>query len=302
MGSSRLYKRLACRRGCVSCGSSSQSSMRADKLLPVVCFLLLFAVTIISGSVETANLRVQTMGLGWVRVPAGTFLMGCVEDDPVCLDNERPRHEVTLLAPFDLMAAEVTVGQYNHFVIETGHRLPSEPGYRQTDEHPVVLLSWDDATAFCTWVGARLPTEAEWEHAARGGRAGLVYAWGSEASRDRANYGADQCCAGATEGADTWLNTAPVRSFPPNDFGLYDMAGNVWEWVWGWFDDNYYGSSPAVDPPGAAMGYARIARGGSWLNFPAVLRTSVRLPFAPTGQTSNIGARCARDVRVSVAS
>ena len=241
----------------------------------------------------------QAVDLGWVRVPAGTFLMGCVEADTACLDNEHPRHEVTFLRPFELMAAEVTVGQYARFVTDTGYPFRSEPDYRQTDRHPVVLLSWDDAVAFCAWVGVRLPTEAEWEHAARGGRTGQVYGWGNEVSRDRANYGADQCCAGATGGADRWLNTAPVRSFPPNDFGLYDMAGNVWEWVGGWLDD--YGASPSIDPPGAAAGYARIARGGSWLNFPAALRTSVRLPFAQSGQTSNIGVRCARDVRVAVA-
>ena len=258
--------------------------------------------TAASGRSPSSAVAVQApTDLGWVRVPAGTFIMGCVEADTSCLDNEHPRHEVTFLQPFELMAAEVTVGQYARFVTDTGYPFLSEPDYRQTDRHPVVLLSWDDAVAFCAWAGVRLPTEAEWEHAARGGRMGQVYGWGNEVSRDWANYGADQCCAGATGGADGWLNTAPVRSFPPNDFGLYDMAGNVWEWVGGWLDDDYYGASPSIDPPGAATGYARIARGGSWLNFPAALRTSVRLPFAQTGQTSNIGVRCARDVQVAVA-
>ena len=244
---------------------------------------------------------VQAADLGWVRVPPGTQLMGCVEADTTCLDNEHPRHEVKFLQLFELMAAEVTVGQYARFPLVAGYRSPPEPDYRQTAQHPVVLLSWDDAVAFCAWAGARLPTEAEWEYAARGGRTGLVYGWGNEVSRDRANYGADQCCVGATGGADRWLNTAPVRSFPPNGFGLCDMAGNVWEWVGGWLDNDYYGSSPSIAPPGADAGFARIARGGSWLNFPAALRTSVRLPFAQTGQTSNIGVRCARDVQVAVA-
>jgi formylglycine-generating enzyme required for sulfatase activity len=239
--------------------------------------------------------------LGWVRVPAGTFFMGCVEADTSCLDNEQPRHEITFVVPFELMATEVTTGQYARFVIDTRHRRPPEPDYLQTGRDPVVLVSWDDAAAFCAWAGARLPTEAEWEYAARGGRTGLVYGGGDDVSRDGANYGADQCCDGATGGADAWLNTAPVRSFPANDFGLYDMIGNVWEWVDGWLDDDYYGSSPSINPPGAATGYARIARGGSWLNFPAALRTSVRLPFAQTGQTSNIGMRCARDLPAAAA-
>ena len=252
-------------------------------------------------SVAAPTFALQAADLGWVRVPPGSLPMGCVEVDTACLDNEHPRHDITFLEPFELMGAEVTVGQHARFLLDTGYPSPPEPDYRQTARHPVVLLSWDDATSFCAWAGARLPTEAEWEFAARGGRAGLVYGWGNEVSRDRANYGADQCCAGATGGADGWLNTAPVRSFPPNDYGLYDMAGNVWEWVGGWLDDDYYGSSPSIDPPGATNGYARIARGGSWLNFPAALRTSVRLPFAQTGQTSNIGVRCARDVQAAVA-
>ena len=239
--------------------------------------------------------------IDWVRMPQGTFSMGCVEADTACLETEHPAHEVTFLAPFELMAAEVTVGEYARFVSGTGYPAPSEPDFVQTAQHAVVFVNWNDSAAFCTWIGSRLPTEAEWEYAARAGRSGFVFGWGNEISRERANYGADQCCAGAADGADAWLATAPVRSFPPNDFGLYDMAGNVWEWVDGWFDDDYYAESPTIDPPGASTGYARIARGGSWLNFPAALRTSVRLPFSQTGQTSNVGMRCARDVRVAVA-
>ena len=259
------------------------------------------ALFLLPVSAPPAEAGGQAPDLGWVRIPAGSFEMGCVESDPDCLDMERPRHPVRFPVPFEMMATEATVEHYFRFVRDTGHRAPAAPGFAQTGDHPVVLVSWDDAAAFCTWAGARLPTEAQWEYAARAGRPGLIYGWDDEISRDRANYGADRCCEGAIGGADAWMNTAPVASFPPNDFGLFDMAGNVWEWVDGWLDDDYYATSPLVDPPGAAEGYARIARGGSWLNFPAALRTSVRLPFAQTGQTSNVGFRCARSAGAAAA-
>jgi formylglycine-generating enzyme required for sulfatase activity len=235
-------------------------------------------------------------GGGWIRIPAGAFLMGCVDADPNCLDSERPQHEVSFVAPYELMVTEVTVADYAAFVSVAGHRAPSSPDFPQGGDHPVVLVSWDDAAAFCSWTGGRLPTEAEWEYAARGGRDGLVYGSIAELTRELANFGAPQCCEGATGGGDLWTNTAPVGSFQPNPYGVHDMVGNVWEWVDGWLDESYYANSPAVDPPGADSGFARIARGGSWLNFPAALRSSVRLPFAQTGQTSNVGIRCARDV------
>lgn len=267
----------------------------AFTLVAALTGLMVVTVTGV-GVAGSARVLAQAFDLGWVRVPAGTFRMGCVETDPSCLDNERPSHEVTFREPFELMAAEATVAQYAQFVANSGYAAPPSPEFPQAADHPVVLLNWDDAVAFCAWAGGRLPTEAEWEYAARGGHDGLVFGTTQELSRDHANYGADQCCSGATGDGDAWATTAPVRSFAPNDFGLYDMTGNVWEWVDGWLDDDYYASSPRIDPPGAATGYARVARGGSWLNFAAALRTSVRLPFAQTGQTSNVGVRCARSL------
>ena len=129
------------------------------------------------------------------------------------------------------------------------------------------------------------------------GHDGRVYRWGDEVSREWANVGADACCDGATGGADTRINTAPVGSLPANDFGLHDMTGNVWEWVDAWIDD--YPDEAVVDPRATESGYLKVMRGASWLNFPSVLRVSVRLPFAADGRTSNVGARCARDVAVT---
>ena len=276
------------------------SCKRGTVLARVVAGWIVFGFSSLVTAQSPSMVPGSPVDLGWTRVPAGAFLMGCVEGDLGCLATEQPRHEVTFLEPFELMEAEVTVGQYAWFAEETGYSLPPMPDFAQTEEHPVVLVDWDDATAFCQAAGARLPTEAEWEYAARGGLEGLVYGWDNQVSRDIANYGADQCCNGATGGGDLWINTAPVKSFPPNNFGLYDMVGNVWEWVGGWLDDDYYAVSPSIDPPGSVAGYARVVRGGSWLNFPSALRTSVRLPFGQAGQTSNIGVRCARDVVVTL--
>ena len=242
----------------------------------------------------------QEVELPWVTIPAGTFRMGCVPDDAACLDSERPRHDVSL-STFDLMATEVTVGQYAAFVAATGYARPAFPDYPQAPDHPAVHMTWHDAAAFCDWAGGRLPTEAEWEYAARAGHDGRVYWWGDELTRDYANFGTLECCSGAAGGADAWINTAPVGSFPPNDFGLYDMTGNVWEWVDGWITRSYP-SGPLVDPQPPETGYLRIMRGASWLNFPNVLRLSVRLPFSADGHTSNVGARCARDAPVLIVS
>ena len=242
----------------------------------------------------------QEIDLPWVTIPGGTFRMGCVPDDAACLDSERPRHDVTL-STFDLLETEVTVGQYAAFVAATGYAPPAAPDYPQALDHPAVHMTWHDADAFCDWTGGRLPTEAEWEYAARAGHDGRLYWWGDELTRDYANFGAAQCCSGATGGADAWLNTAPVGSFPPNDFGLYDMTGNVWEWVDGWITPSYP-AGPLIDPQPPETGYLRIMRGASWLNFPNVLRLSVRLPFSADGHTSNVGARCARDAQVLVVS
>ena len=271
----------------VTFGVVGEEAGRCPRLLTALYFLI--ALVLLTSLVVQGQ-----QDLPWVRIPNGRFLMGCVPGDTQCLDNERPRHEVTISQSFDLMATEVTVDQYGSFVRATGYDPPLPPAFPQDGDHPVVFLSWEDAAAFCDWAGGRLPTEAEWEYAARAGHNERIYWWGNEPSDEWANFGAEECCEGATGGADMWVNTGPVGSLPANDFGLWDMTGNVWEWVADWHGD--YPNGPIVDPKGAVSGFVRVARGASWLNFPAVTRVSVRLMFSPTGQTSNVGARCARDV------
>lgn len=134
-------------------------------------------------------------------------------------------------------------------------------------DHPVVQVSWNDATAYCRWSNRRLPTEAEWEYAARGGLAGKRYPWGNElalAGQHRCNIWQGTFPQQNTA-EDGYLTTAPVRSFPPNGYGLFEVSGNVWEWCADWFLPKYYRNSPGTNPPGPTIGRGRVMRGGSYL-------------------------------------
>ncbi|MBC8234001.1 formylglycine-generating enzyme family protein [bacterium] len=206
-------------------------------------------------------------------IPAGEFQMGSNNGD----SDEKPVHTVNLDA-FYMDKYEVTVGQYKKFIQATGHRAPnwsSVSQYSPTDNHPIIYVSWDDAQAYCKWAGKRLPTEAEWEKAARGGLVGKKYPWGDEAPDAGGKYRANFDPGNYTE--DGYRYCAPVGSFPPNGYGLYNMAGNVWEWCSDWYDGNYYFSSPRNNPPGPASGSHRVLRGGSWRSASDGMRAAPRL-------------------------
>ncbi len=238
-------------------------------------------------------------GLEYVRIPASVFQMGRVPSD-TCHDDEKPRHDVGISKDFWIGRTEVTVGAYQKFATATSREMPPAPDFNQNwqfKEHPVNGVTWGEADAYCRWADGRLPTEAEWEYAARGGEEGRKYPWGNEISHDEANYAADEYYFGLAEGKDAWEFTSPVGSFSGSGFGLHDMAGNVWEWVADWYDEDYYKNSPNADPRGPASGRRRVLRGGSWYtDFPENLRTSYRLTYRPEYRYSYIGFRCAREV------
>ena len=193
---------------------------------------------------------------------------------------------------------EVTNRMYKKFIEATGHR----PPYLNTDwarpynwkdtnypsgkaDFPVVLVSWEDAVSYATWAGKRLPTEAEWEKAARGGLVKKRYPWGDRVNAHYANY---------FTSITKKNQMKPVGTFPPNSFGIYDIAGNVWEWCSDWYGKTYYRSSPKKNPQGPESGFYRVYRGGAWISREEQLRCAERARNVPVHQSHIIGFRCAK--------
>jgi sulfatase modifying factor 1 len=263
------------------------------------------------------------------RVPAGEFVMGSPRGSDG-FEDEQPQRRV-YLSGFRIDVREVTNADYEKFVRATGHRMPAnanpssslwennEPLAGSAD-HPVVNVSWDDAVAYCLWRGKRLPTEAEWEKAARG-TDGRRYPWGNEWDYQLANSasfwaGKTVEFASGDEWNAFWMKgdgarisrerglkgevlTLPVGSFPTavSPYGVLDMAGNASEWVQDWYDPNYYTRAPLSDPAGPERGAVKVQRGGSWLKPALSMRTTDRDYGDPNSRPSGAGFRCAKDER-----
>ena len=228
-------------------------------------------------SVERVNPK---DGLNYVWIRPGTFVMGCSPGDADCNDDEEPAHQVTISKGFWMGQTEVTVGAYKRFAAATGKTMPSAPSFNSrwsNEQMPIVNVNWDDAKAYCAWAGGRLLTEAEWEYAARSGSTEARYgplhevAWYSANSENR---------------------THPVGEKSANGFGLYDMLGNVWEWVNDWYGEHYYPASPERDPRGPDSGQYRLLRGGSWNSNPVDLTVSGRAWGIPALTSYDDGFRC----------
>jgi formylglycine-generating enzyme required for sulfatase activity len=245
-----------------------------------------------AGPVDFTN----STGIKLILIPGGNFLMGSPSTEEGRFDSEGPVHQV-YLDPFYIGETEVTVGQWKKFMEETDHdwdKWSLLADYAPGDNYPIVFINWADAEAFCRWLSTkegkiyRLPTEAEWEKAARGGLEGKKYPWGDEPpDGSRCNFADKQTDLPWSDKItdDRYAYTAPVGSFPANGYGLYDMAGNVWEWCQDWFDWSYYKSSPASNPKGAPSGIDRSIRGGSWSNDANIIRCAFRgflLPVVPS--------------------
>jgi formylglycine-generating enzyme required for sulfatase activity len=214
---------------------------------------------------KAGDLRVNEInGERYRWIPPWTFLMGCSPGDEVCLDNEKPAHEVTITRGFWMGETPVTMGAYRRYAKTSGEGDASLP----------VLAVWDEAVSYCKWAGGRLPTEAEWEYAARAGST-------------VARYGNLDDVAWYSNNSGGGLK--PVGQKQPNAFGLFDTLGNVWEWTADWFNEEYYKASPKQDPQGPPKGALRTLRGGSWGNDLRYARVSFRFGGAPF---TYVGFRC----------
>ena len=241
-----------------------------------------------------------TKGGPMVYVPAGEFWMGCNEQvDNQCEADEKPYHKVDLDA-FYIDKFKVTNGEYQKCVqagkcrepeyndSSSEHRLGGPENIYQGfvgGRQPVVGVDWNDAKSYCEWAGKRLPTEAEWEKAARG-TDGRKYPWGNQAPSCKvANFSA---CG---------VKPVKVGSKPggASPYGALDLAGNAWEWVADWYDDKYYGNSPSQNPKGSSSGATRVWRGGCWCSWASDIRASNRLWNAPMYRNGILSFRCARD-------
>ncbi len=237
-----------------------------------------------------------------VPIPAGSFMMGCVEGrDDVnggCDDDEKPAHHVSLSA-FQIGKYEVTFDEWD--ACEQAKACPhaDDAGWGR-GKRPVINVSWNDITQkYIPWLNQqtgkryRLPTEAEWEYAARDGKES-AYPWGNQASHAFANYGTDECCESLASGKDQWIYTSLVGSFAANLYGLHDTVGNVYEKVQDWYGEDYYRSSPVSAPQGPSSGSFRVDRGGSWRDSPELVRSADRNFSTPDTRDRNTGFRIAQ--------
>src|SRR5208282_35567 len=234
-------------------------------------------------------------GLKYVWIPPGTFTMGCSPGDNECYDFEKPPHPVSISHGFWLGQTVVTVEAYKRFAGATQRQMPPEPdiGGRPLNPGwgdgamPMVEVTWDDAQAYCSWAGGRLPSEAEWEYAARADNPAARYG-----PLDQVAWYADNSGSERLDSQTIWRKEDQAKFLKSlnengnglhevgqkrtNDLGLFDMLGNVWEWVYDWWDQSDYQNSPPQDPIGPASGTERILRGGSWVGVPRDIRVSLR--------------------------
>jgi formylglycine-generating enzyme len=287
----------------------------------------LLAVTAQTGCRETGAAKQATEPAnvksdGMVLIKGGSFKMGTADG----FYSEGPAHEVSVDS-FWIDLHEVTVSEFAKFAAATEYKTeaggigwsivfdmksgkwirvegadwdrPEGPGSEARLDEPVTQVSWRDAAAYARWAGKRLPTEAEWEYAARGGLVEKKYGWGDELPHTGKYPGNwwQGTFPDRNTGEDGYIRRAPVGRFAPNGYGLFDMAGNVWEWCADWFDEGYYAEGARPNPQGPRSGSERVIRGGSWMcsqDYCQGYRVAARSHATPDSGMNNLGFRCVR--------
>jgi formylglycine-generating enzyme required for sulfatase activity len=256
-------------------------------------------------------------GLKYAWIPPATFEMGCSTEDNECFKDEKPAHQVTITKGFWLEQTPLTVGAYKRFARETTRAMPPEPKLGSNalnpgwgnEQMPIVNVTWGDSQAYCKWVGGRLPTEAEWEYAARAGSKEARYGSLEDVAWYEGNSGRERIESTKiwSEDQSHYFDHQPERLAAngnkmqavglkrPNDWRLYDMLGNVREWVSDWYGETYYQSGSERDPQGPDYGTLRVLRGGSWDSVPGYIRVSDRYSGYPDSRYIDGGCRCLRE-------
>lgn len=270
------------------------------KIAVVVAIVPLCLITWMSLKASAVERELDPVTM--ITIPAGVFKMGNPEGEG--RSDEWPQLEI-YLDEFQIDQVEVTNERYMRFVQATGHRNPPNPygtgtlqSAKDIEELPVVQVTWYDSKTYCAWAKKRLPTEAEWEKAARGGIDQARYPWGDELmpeGKHRCNIWQGKFPDDDT-GADGYTSTAPAKSFRANDYGLYNAVGNVWEWVADWFDPAWHVTADRNNPKGPNTGVERVIRGGSFLchdSYCNRYRVGARSKTTPESATCHMGLRCA---------
>ena len=283
--------------------------MRLLDITVVLSAILVFGI----GSIRAAEPQAGANGLAggaqsitgkdgapMMLIPAGAFTMGSNDGLPA----ERPEHTVTLDA-YIIDRYEVSLQLYRKFLLEAKRDAPptwDDEAAETVGDRPAVGMGWGDAVAYCTWAGKRLPTEAEWEKAARG-TDGRRYPWGHmQPFVDIANYNRGiwvseaVTLVGVAGGVEGMSVRHGLKEGGRSPYGLHHMAGNAAEWVADWYDRDYYSKSPDKAPTGPSSGEKRVIRGGSWSDLPMTLRVSARVSAEPDFQDRTVGFRCAMAV------
>jgi len=256
------------------------------------------------------------ISIDMVQVGAGSYRRG--DWRGAGYSDQRPVQTISL-SEFAMSQKEITVSQFRAFVTETDYTTTSEkygcwttnsegkpvrketatwrdPGFPQSSDHPVVCVSWKDAQAFADWVDARLPTEAEWEYAARAEGRKIIYPWGSTFNGDTLNFADRRASFSSASSDDGYQWTAPVGSYTSNGSELYDMGGNVSEWCRDWYQADYYATSSLRNPEGPSTGKKKVYRGGSWTDPPTYAQTTIRRKADPVLPADDIGFRVVWDL------